>query len=286
MEELRLQALLPGCALVDQRLAQPHTRAQLEDLRRRDPRLRQFAGREQPQQQIAVSAVGLRPPLAPALGRRLRRVGQVRAVTGTLDRLDHEPPTGRAFERKVDLIDTVKLCKPRAHRLTSRRTDPAAGDLAAIDLDGQVRDLPAMNIKRAYDPHRDLLELHGLERPACFNTLVPRGSHHISSLWSPVVATGGNQWQITERQKPRNKRKPLPWIATGCLRHGKEGVDGSSAHCCCPATRPLGGDGSWEIRPPLARAEICLRWGDRFARRVRRSPGHSYRRRRPWPRGS
>jgi hypothetical protein len=75
-----------------------------------------------------------------------------------------------------------------------------------------------MNIKRAYDPHRDLLELHGLERPACSNTPVPRGSHHISSLWSPVVATGGNQWQIGSERKPKNKPKPLPWVATGCVR--------------------------------------------------------------------
>jgi hypothetical protein len=41
-----------------------------------------------------------------------------------------------------------------------------------------------MNIKPTYDPHRDLLELHGLERPACSNTPVPRRSHHISSLWN------------------------------------------------------------------------------------------------------
>src|SRR5512133_3911136 len=62
-----------------------------------------------------------------------------------------------------------------------------------------------MNNKRAYDPHRDLLELHGLERPACANTLVPRGSHHISSLWSPVVATRGNRSQ-TGRARKRRKQ--------------------------------------------------------------------------------
>src|SRR5262245_36665603 len=87
-----------------------------------------------------------------------------------------------------------------------------------------------MNIKRAYDPHRDLLELHGLERPACSNTLVPRGSHHISSLWSPVVATGGNRSQIAPARETRNQ---VETVALGCDRlprrpHGKEGVDGSS----------------------------------------------------------
>src|SRR6266487_1961335 len=72
-----------------------------------------------------------------------------------------------------------------------------------------------MHIKRAYDPHRDLLELRGLERPACSNTLVPRGSHHISSLRSPVVATGGNPSRI---RRPQEARKHAKTIAVGCDR--------------------------------------------------------------------
>jgi hypothetical protein len=40
-------------------------------------------------------------------------------------------------------------------------------------------------------------------------------------LWSPVVATGGNHWQIRTARTRQNKRNPLPW-------DGKEGVDGSS----------------------------------------------------------
>jgi hypothetical protein len=49
-------------------------------------------------------------------------------------------------------------------------------------------------------------------------------------LWSPVVATRGDQWQIAQPQKPRKQAKT---IAVGCDQlpqefHGKEGVDGSS----------------------------------------------------------
>jgi hypothetical protein len=49
-------------------------------------------------------------------------------------------------------------------------------------------------------------------------------------LWSPVVATGGNQRQIDRHSKPR---KQATSVAAGCHRlrrevHGKEGVDGSS----------------------------------------------------------
>ena len=49
-------------------------------------------------------------------------------------------------------------------------------------------------------------------------------------LWSPVVATGGNQPQI---DRPSKSQKQAKSVATGCHRlratfHGKEGVDGSS----------------------------------------------------------
>ncbi|HJY75322.1 MAG TPA: hypothetical protein VKE95_01765 [Burkholderiales bacterium] len=69
-----MDALLPGGALVDQRLAQTHQRPQLEDLGRRNPRLRQLVGEQQPQLQITVGVVGLRAPLAPTPGRRLSGV--------------------------------------------------------------------------------------------------------------------------------------------------------------------------------------------------------------------
>jgi hypothetical protein len=49
-------------------------------------------------------------------------------------------------------------------------------------------------------------------------------------LWSPGVATGGNQWQVARLSKPQKQAKT---VAVGCARlpfeaHGKEGVDGSS----------------------------------------------------------
>jgi hypothetical protein len=49
-------------------------------------------------------------------------------------------------------------------------------------------------------------------------------------LWSPVVATGGNRWQIGSEQ---TRLKQARTVAVGCDRlratfHGKEGVDGSS----------------------------------------------------------
>ena len=42
VKQLRAQPQLPGAALVDERLARPHPGAQLQDVRRRDPGLRQL----------------------------------------------------------------------------------------------------------------------------------------------------------------------------------------------------------------------------------------------------
>src|SRR5438128_8343765 len=45
-------------------------------------------------------------------------------------------------------------------------------------------------------------------------------------LWSPVVATGGNQWQIRSARNPPKQAKS---VAAGCHRlpetfHGKQGI--------------------------------------------------------------
>jgi hypothetical protein len=60
-------------------------------------------------------------------------------------------------------------------------------------------------------------------------------------LWSPVVATAGNQRQT---RRARNPRKEAKTVAVGCDRlpraaHGKEGVDGSSPS-----------EGSWREKIP------------------------------------
>jgi hypothetical protein len=158
VEQLRVDALLPGGALVDQRLAQTHQRAQLEHMRRWDPRLRQLAREQQPQLQITVGVVGLRPPLPAAPGSRLGRIREMGGVAGPLDLLDHEPPTGRPVEREVGLT-AGELFQPRAHLGPRRRRDPTAPHLTRITVERLVGDLVSMHIQRHYHPHRDLLEL-------------------------------------------------------------------------------------------------------------------------------
>src|SRR5438445_1664017 len=174
-----------------------------------DPRRRQLPGEQQLQLQVAVGVVRLRPPLAPPLRRRLRRVGEMSTVAGALDLLDHEAPTGRPLQRELRLAGG-EASEPLTYRLTHRRADPAAPNLASRQLDRLERDLPAVHIQSAYDLHRDLLELHGLERPACLPRLSrggPTTCHLYGAPWSQPVATGRKSPGPENRQ---SKPKPLP----------------------------------------------------------------------------
>src|SRR6266545_4291996 len=209
MEELCLEPLLPGGALVDQHLAHPHAGAQLQYVRGRDPRLRQLAGEQQLQLQVTVGVVGLRPPLPSPLARRLGRVGEMRSVAGPLDLLDHEAPASRPLQCELGLTSR-KLLKPLPHRSPRRGHDPAPPNLTRLAVERLVRDLSSMHIQCDYDRHRDLLELHRHERHRVGNTLEPRRSHYMSSLWSPVVATGGNRRQIGSPMVRNAMKEGLP----------------------------------------------------------------------------
>jgi len=80
-------------------------------------------------------------------------------------------------------------------------------------------------------------------------------------LWSPVVATGGNQRQIAQRRKPQKQAKS---VASGC--HGKEGVDGSSPSegfqflCSASGSVALAGGacGRWRPRGVLPDAQAAI----------------------------
>src|SRR5205823_987638 len=84
---------------------------------------------------------------------------------------------------KVSTTTVVLDLDTTASGVQSAIAREALVSAAFILIGSKIADL--VGRKRAYDPHRDLPELHGLERPAWSNTPVPRGSHRISSLWIP-----------------------------------------------------------------------------------------------------
>src|SRR5438128_11644326 len=166
----------------------------------------------------------------------------MRAVPAPLDLLDDKTPASRPLQCELGLT-TRKLLKPLPHRSSRRRHDPASPHLSRLAVERLVRDLPSMHIQRHYDPHRDLLELRRHQRHRVGNTPEPRRSHYMSSLWSPVVATGGNQRQIDRAPKPENKRNPLPRAATGCLVSRRaERLSATAPRRSAPSDRLVAGD--------------------------------------------
>ncbi len=103
VEKLRVHALLPLGALVDQGLAQPHSCPQLQDVFRRGPALRLAALDEQLGHVIAVGTVGLGPPFRAAGPACLRWLGEMRGEAGALDLFGDEAPAGSSLEREVGI---------------------------------------------------------------------------------------------------------------------------------------------------------------------------------------
>jgi hypothetical protein len=150
--EHRLDALLPLAALIGQRVTQPHARAQIEQMVRRDPRLRQPRDHQQLAQMPRVRAITLGALLVAAARAGLRRLGQMRPAADRADLLDHEPPTRRRLQRDVQVRATEPLQEP-PHALAMRRRDPRPADLAGLDLEPVRGHLPSMLIKSHYDRH-------------------------------------------------------------------------------------------------------------------------------------
>jgi hypothetical protein len=120
--EHRLDALLPLAALIDERVAQPDTRAQVEQVLGRDPRLRQPADHQQLAQVPGVGAIALGALLGPPTRRGLGRLGQMHPRPDRLQLLDHEPPAGRRLQRDLELLAAEAAGEP-PHAIAVGRRD-------------------------------------------------------------------------------------------------------------------------------------------------------------------
>ena len=96
-----MDALLPLAALIDETVTQPDPGAQVEQVIRRDVGLRQAPGHQQLPQMARVSAIGLGTLLVALQRARLGRFSQVHLGADRDQLLDHEPPTGRGFQRDL-----------------------------------------------------------------------------------------------------------------------------------------------------------------------------------------
>ena len=119
--EHRVDPLLPLGPLMGEQMPRPDPGAEIEDVRGRDPRLRQPADQQQLPQMPGISPVGLRALLLALQRGRLRRLGQVHLGADPLQFLDHEPPARRRLQRDLEPL----ALEPIKERADARRGLPA-----------------------------------------------------------------------------------------------------------------------------------------------------------------
>jgi hypothetical protein len=146
VKEHGVDALQPLGALIDERLAQPHQSAQLEDVFGRDPGLRQPPLEQQVAQMAGVALIGLGSPLRAARRRRVGRLGQLNRDAGALELLDDEAPAGGRLHRSLDVL-TRPAAQERAQGRAIGRRDPPSRHLPGRGVHGVVGDLCAMHVE-------------------------------------------------------------------------------------------------------------------------------------------
>ncbi len=189
MEQHRVDALLPGGALVDQGLTEPHRGAQVQDPPRPDPRGGQPTLGEQLAEQPGVGPVGLGAPLAATQAGGIGRLGQVRGQPSPLQLLDDKPPAGARLHRERAAV-TGQPGEPLAKARSGRRHDPTPAGLPAVGVHPVEGDLASVHVQPAYDAHLGPPSSSAYGPPARSSVLEPEGvpAHVIFS-----TAAGGSR---------------------------------------------------------------------------------------------
>jgi hypothetical protein len=142
---------------------------------------------------------GKRPPTSAEANRLIREwmpgpLGVIRAAVTRLVEQRNGPSHTRIESNACRRVDT--------------------GYSPTYEPSGATR-LPGSGGRRA----RKLLGSYSLAsvRPGEIHSLEVRTGNAGWSLYGVAVATGGNRWQIRGAESGSNRRKPLPWVATGCV---------------------------------------------------------------------
>ena len=173
--EHRLHPLLPLAAIVDQRVTQPNPGAQIEDVIRADPRVRQPPGQQQLAHVPSIGPVVLRALLVAAQRAGLRRLSQMWPGARPPQLLDHEPPAGRRLQCRLELHAIEPLKEPTG-RLAVRRRHPCPRNLTALGIDSLRCDLRPVLVQSHHDRHLSSLLASNLTRAASSPTHHYRGS--------------------------------------------------------------------------------------------------------------
>jgi hypothetical protein len=122
--------LLPLGPLAGEQMPGPDPGTQVEDVRGRDPRLRQPADQQQLPQMPGIGPVGLRALVLALQRGRFGRLGQVHLSADTLELLDHEPPARCGLQSHLHALASVLYHHGVAHQrnlLTVEKREWLAG---------------------------------------------------------------------------------------------------------------------------------------------------------------
>ena len=131
--EDRLDALLPLSALMRQRVTQPNQGTQIEQMRRRDPGLRQPPDHHQLPDMARVGTVALGALLVPASSGGLGRLREMHHRADLRELIGHEPPPGRRLQADLELL-AAELLTELPDALPVRRGDPRPRDLPGLGV--------------------------------------------------------------------------------------------------------------------------------------------------------
>jgi hypothetical protein len=172
----------------------------LQDLRRRDPALRQPALGQQRPEVPGVGFVGLGVPLAAAGGGGVGRLAHMGGDPGRGQLLGDIPPPGASLHRERDVVTAGEPRQPGAQVRPAGRGDLAAPHLPGHGVEIVEGQLLPVDIQPAYDGHRDLLTLRRGARAPMRNAYAvkrdPRlswgGLQHPASDLSPARCMSSN----------------------------------------------------------------------------------------------
>ena len=198
--EHRVHPLLPLGPLMGEQMPGPDPGAQIENVRRRDPRLREAPDQKQLPQMPGVGPVGLRTLLLALQRGRLRGLGQVYLRPDPVELLDHEPPARRRLQRDLEtLVD--EPAQERSDRGAVRRRHPRARDLPGDRVDPLRRELRPMLIQTHHDRHAHTSPFDSPASPGTRQRAASSPTHRIP--WDTVGTSYSNG-----RPRGRNPRAP------------------------------------------------------------------------------
>jgi hypothetical protein len=133
--EHRVHPLLPLRALMHERSPAPHPGTEIEQMRGRNPRLREPTDQQQLPQMPGVRPAGLRAMLLALQATGLRRLSEMRLSADPLQLLNEEPPARRRLQRDLKLrARNLRTAIRSAGEILAREISPVSVSIHSAEI--------------------------------------------------------------------------------------------------------------------------------------------------------